>query len=67
MYFKYENYQTNRDFLFLIDGWEPPADINDFYWARIPNLALWGLLFVMFSLHNVSKQFPDKEQNAKYV
>jgi hypothetical protein len=51
----------------MIDGWEPPADINDFYWTRMPNLQLWGLLFVMQVLHSISQQFPDKEQNFKYA
>ena len=38
VYYKYDNYNNKRDFLYMIDGWEPPADINDFYWSRMPNL-----------------------------
>jgi hypothetical protein len=54
VYYKYDEYYNKRDFLYLIDGWEPPADINDFYWTRMPNLQLWGLLFVMHALHAIS-------------
>lgn len=45
----------------MVDGWIPPADPNNFYWARPPNLKLWALLILMNTLHEVTKLFPDQK------
>ncbi len=53
-----DTYHNERDFLNMIDGWEP-TDGQSFYWARLPSLKLWVLLIVMNALHSVAGMFPD--------
>jgi hypothetical protein len=43
----------------MVDGWQPPKDPSNFYWARLPNLKLWGLLLLMNTLHEVAQMFKD--------
>lgn len=57
-YTKHIGTYHERDFLNMIDGWEP-SDASNFYWARLPNLKLWVLLIVMNALHSVAGMFPD--------
>lgn len=61
IYSEHLSYNAETDFWYLVDGWTPPSDPNDFYWARKPNLTLWGLLFLMYSLHTIGHLFPDNE------
>ena len=60
-YANIQNYNQNRDFFYLIDGWTPPEDTTNFYWFRPPSKTLWGLLMIMHLLHTVCAQFPDGE------
>jgi len=53
IYASMETYNTRTDFFYLVDGWEPPENPNDIYWARLPNITLWGLLLVMHLLHTI--------------
>lgn len=46
-------YNVKTDFFYLVDGWQPPSDFNDFYWARLPNLTLWALFVLMHLLHTI--------------
>jgi hypothetical protein len=62
-----DGYNKYTDFLYLVDGWEPPEDYHDFYFARMPNLTLWTLFLIMHLLHTINAQFPDTEQNTKYL
>jgi hypothetical protein len=57
-YTKHIETYHERDFLNMIDGWEP-IDGSSFYWARLPSLKLWALLIVMNALHSVAGMFPD--------
>lgn len=60
-------YNQETDFFYVVDGWTPPENPDNFYWARLPNITLWALFLLMHLLHTICKQFPDREQNQKYL
>lgn len=46
-------YDVVTDFFYLVDGWEPSEDLDDFYFARMPNITLWALFMLMYLLHKI--------------
>ena len=50
-------YDAEADFLFIAD-----KDKDG-----LPNFTLWALLVLMHLLNTICQQFPDSEQNKKYV
>jgi len=45
---------NKRDFFHVVDGWTPPEDSTEFYWARTANWQLFILLAVVSSLHLIN-------------
>jgi hypothetical protein len=37
----------------VVDGWVPPIDSENSYWARLPPIRLWALLFIMHLLYSI--------------
>lgn len=47
------DYNVVTDFFYIVDGWEPAQDVEDFYFARMPNFTLWALFMLMYLLHKI--------------